>query len=164
MVYEANQGYDEESGGSVSSDLFFGTLSALDDIDGDGAIDFLTARPHNSQLVGPSLKGVVRAMRFRPGTPRFIRGDATANGRVDLADAVVIIQGLFTRSPPRCAIAHDADGDGTIELQDAAMILDYFFLSHRYEPSAPFPECGRYDMLHSHRRLGCADEGACSGG
>ena len=161
MVFESSHSLYEEEGDAVETHLFFDIVSPLDDVDGDGDLDFLAARPLNSQRSNFTLKGIVRAIRYRPEHPRFIRGDATLDGRVNLTDALAILQGLFARTPPPCAIANDLDGDGLVTIGDGLYLLDYVFRSHRYEPTAPYPECGRFDKLHPYRRLGCANEGSC---
>ena len=54
-------------------------------------------------------------------------GDADQSGRIDLTDAVVILQYLFASGPrPRLRVA-DADLNRKIEITDAVRILSYLF-------------------------------------
>jgi hypothetical protein len=74
----------------------------------------------------------------------FIRGDATDDGMVDIADAVNILNCLFT-NPERCPVcpeAADADDSGFINITDGVYILNFLFLGDE-APPAPGPyECG----------------------
>jgi len=70
------------------------------------------------------------------------RGDATANGVVDIADPIATLNFLFLRgTPPVCLDASDSDDSGEIVLTDAVYTLRHLFLGGP-EPPAPFPECG----------------------
>ena len=55
----------------------------------------------------------------KPGIT-FIRGDANADGTVDIADGTFIVNFLFLgRSAPTCDDAADADDSGELDLSDA---------------------------------------------
>jgi hypothetical protein len=55
-------------------------------------------------------------------------GDADQNGRVNLTDAIVILNHLFGGGPaPRLELA-DADENGVLEITDAIRILEYLFM------------------------------------
>lgn len=72
----------------------------------------------------------------------FIRGDANATGRVDMADAVFTIDFLFRGSAvPQCHDAADSNDDGRIDVSDPIQTLGYLFLGSS-PPAAPFPKCG----------------------
>lgn len=77
------------------------------------------------------------------GAVTFRRGDANADGRVDIADAVYHLSWQFTGGPaPTCLEAADSDGDGLHNLTDAIFTLQYLFRSGA-APPAPGPEdCG----------------------
>jgi len=80
-----------------------------------------------------------------PGTPAFIRGDANDDRKVNVADCVWILGGIFLGGPPSsCPAAADANADEIIDLSDAV-----FILRHQFEggspPPAPYPECGRVE-------------------
>lgn len=81
--------------------------------------------------------------------PRFIRGDANNDARVDIADGVWIVNELFYGGRvTRCRAAADANDDAKVDLADALYILRYQLQpgstpSNLYpKPPAPFPGCG----------------------
>jgi formylglycine-generating enzyme required for sulfatase activity len=59
--------------------------------------------------------------------PVFIRGDANADGRINISDAVRVLSHLFLNDPaePGCPDALDAGDDGEVNLADALAILFY---------------------------------------
>jgi hypothetical protein len=82
----------------------------------------------------------------------FVRGNANGDRRVDIADAVWIINEIFRRGPASpCPDAADANDDGVEDVSDALFVIRYQFVGGP-RPSAPFPSCGR-DA--SDDRLGC---------
>ena len=75
-------------------------------------------------------------------SPRFIRGDARGDGRLNLSDAVTVLLHLFRGQSLWCRDAADVDDDGAIEIDDVLGILEYlFFLGQAPQP--PFPMPGR---------------------
>ena len=75
--------------------------------------------------------------------PRFKRGDADADGGINLTDGVLVLNFLFAggeRVPP-CADAADTDDSGSITITDGILILNFLFLG-KDDPPAPFAECG----------------------
>ncbi|MGE3163427.1 MAG: hypothetical protein AB7O52_00825 [Planctomycetota bacterium] len=75
------------------------------------------------------------------GQSAFIRGDANANGSVDIADAVFNLDFLFNGGAPICLDAQDSNDDGQVNLADPVFSLAYQF-SGGMSPTAPFPACG----------------------
>jgi hypothetical protein len=72
----------------------------------------------------------------------FVRGDANADGTVDLADAIAVLGRLFAGAlPPPCGDAADANDDGTLDLSDAVTLLMALFGSGRPLP-LPADACG----------------------
>ncbi len=73
----------------------------------------------------------------------FIRGDANADGRTDVGDAVWMIQELFLDGVTgTCTFSKDANADRRFDLSDVVYLIGYLF-QHRFSPpSPPFPECG----------------------
>ena len=74
---------------------------------------------------------------------RFLRGDANADGTVDLADAVTIVYAVVPSlgGPPIvCREAGDADAGGEVNLADAVRLIDYQFRGGLAPPGA-FPSC-----------------------
>jgi hypothetical protein len=81
-----------------------------------------------------SLVGVSDSFPFR-------RGDPNDDGRVNLADAVWIVNELFRSGPATpCAAAADANADLSIDLSDVLYLLAYQ-LAGEDPPPAPFPAC-----------------------
>lgn len=79
-----------------------------------------------------------------PGvTPEFLRGDATASGRVSVSDPLAILVWLFMDASrrPSCLDAADANDDGVIDLHDPMLLLRFLFQGGP-PPSPPFPEPG----------------------
>jgi hypothetical protein len=69
----------------------------------------------------------------------FIRGDSTADGQVDITDAVSTLGFLFLGgSAGNCADALDANDDGALDIGDPIFTLTYLFLGGVDIP-APFP-------------------------
>jgi hypothetical protein len=89
----------------------------------------------------------------------FQRGDADASGRLDVTDAIHVLDYLFRggASALVCKDAGDADDNGRIELSDAIFILEALFQKGG-SPAAPFPACGA-DPTED--ELDCASWGAC---
>ena len=78
-----------------------------------------------------------------PGGPvPFRRGDANADGRQDISDAMFSLVYLFNGGPvPPCLRAADVDAGGGIDIADAVYLLRYLFAGET-APPAPFPGCG----------------------
>ena len=74
--------------------------------------------------------------------PIFIRGDANDDGKLDLADAIWIINDLFHEGPSGvCPDASDGNDDEHLDASDAIYLIDYLFRG-QMSPSNPFPSCG----------------------
>jgi hypothetical protein len=72
----------------------------------------------------------------------FLRGDASGDGRLDLADAVQTLEYLFLGARRlSCLDAGDADDDGEVLVTDAVRILLHLFAGGPGLP-APFPGPG----------------------
>jgi hypothetical protein len=78
-----------------------------------------------------------------PPEIRFIRGDADANGALQLTDGIRILNALFLGSSmPGCLDAGDADDNGVIQLTDGIIIFQFLFLGGAM-PADPGPfNCG----------------------
>jgi PKD repeat protein len=94
------------------------------------------------------------------GGPRFLRGDADADGVPGLTDAVLTLDYLFRGGgEPACVKAADADDDGAVNVTDAVYLLNFLFLGHG-SPPPPFPDCG---IDPTNDDLGCESFAACEG-
>ncbi len=59
----------------------------------------------------------------------FVRGDANADGLVNIADAVYLINYLFVGGPPPLPLdAGDANSDGMLNIADVIYLVNYLFL------------------------------------
>ena len=84
----------------------------------------------------------LEARRVGPGGS-FVRGDANDDGRVDLSDAIWIINYLVRGGPPTaCRRAVDVNDDGRHDLSDPIYLVQYRFLGGAVIPS-PYPDCGK---------------------
>lgn len=72
----------------------------------------------------------------------FVRGDASRDGLVDLADPIRILNVLFQNDVGLgCHAAADANSDGRLDVGDALFLFAYVLLDGP-PPGAPFPDCG----------------------
>jgi hypothetical protein len=76
------------------------------------------------------------------GDDAFVRGDANADGLVNIADPSFLLNFLFLGGPdPTCADTLDANDDGNGNIADASFTLNFLFLGGPETP-APYPDCG----------------------
>ncbi len=73
--------------------------------------------------------------------PVFLRGDSDGNGRMELTDAILLLNHLFLARLIRCLEAADVDDSGTLNITDPIYLLTYLFLGGT-APPAPFPASG----------------------
>jgi len=73
----------------------------------------------------------------------FKRGDANQDSRVDIADAVYLLDYLFKGGEkPACLDAADSNDDGGIDLSDPVYLLAYLFKNNSLSPPEPFLTIG----------------------
>lgn len=74
----------------------------------------------------------------------FLRGDANRDDRVNIIDAIVIINYLYGQGGREilCPDAADANDDGGVNIKDPIYLLKYIFGSGN-PPPKPFPWKGR---------------------
>ncbi|MEM7234312.1 MAG: hypothetical protein AAF517_19195 [Planctomycetota bacterium] len=88
-----------------------------------------------------TLDDFVTALPAPPST-RFIRGDSSGDGLVNITDAVSILGFLFLGDDPgSCEESFDQDDNGAVNLTDAIGLLNWLFLGG-LPPREPFPGCG----------------------
>ncbi len=77
------------------------------------------------------------------GAGPFRRGDANADGEIDITDAVAILGFLFQGVPLTlsCEKAADTNDSATLDITDAVYLLRFLYSSGAVPP-APFPGCG----------------------
>lgn len=72
----------------------------------------------------------------------FKRGDVNEDGKLDLSDAIFIVQRLFVINEEfACLDSADATDDGLVDVTDVIKIAGYLFMGAA-EPPPPFSECG----------------------
>jgi hypothetical protein len=87
----------------------------------------------------------------------FARGDATADGILDISDPIALLFHLFEGQPLPCLESADADDSGGLDLADGLALLRFLFLEGS-PPPAPFPSCGADPTQDA---LGCGGYDAC---
>jgi len=88
-------------------------------------------------------------LRAAPPAADVLRCDANADARLEISDAVAILQFLFSGGDADvCTEALDCDGDGERNITDAVYGLSFLFLGGA-PPPEPFPACGRVEGLTS---------------
>ena len=86
----------------------------------------------------------------------FLRGNANGDIRVNIADAIWIVEELFRSGPKTtCQDAADANNDTWIDLVDASYLIRHQFVGGP-SPPPPFPSCG-LDPEGDEDGLGCAE-------
>ncbi len=91
--------------------------------------------------------------------PQFVRGNANDDGKVNIADAIFILQYLFSRgSPPPCLEAADANDGGAIDIGDGIAVLGALFGGRKVPLPAPRDYCG---VDPTPDALGCASYRSC---
>ncbi len=129
-------------------------LAGVEDCDGNGRPDRLelvlgTASDLNRNGVPDACEG-----------PRYLRGDANADGEVNLSDPISIFGSLFGGDPEvPCERAADAGADGQVNIADSIYLLN-FLVAAGEAPAAPYPDCGLDPDEKS--PLGCAAHPPCA--
>lgn len=92
----------------------------------------------------PALTGsTVDVIVLEPPFPRlFVRGDADGTGKVDISDAVKILNYLFLGGDaPPCLDAADVNDKGKVDISSAVSLLSFLFTGGA-QPAVPFPNKG----------------------
>lgn len=104
----------------------------------DGALDLVFGEmtPQGKRVV------FIFGSQLPLGPGIFVRGEANEDLRIDLSDAVFVLEYLFLggKTPP-CADAADVNDSGAVDLSDAVYLLSYLFLGGP-PPPPPFGEPG----------------------
>ncbi len=73
----------------------------------------------------------------------FLRGDGNSDATVDIADAIALLEYLFSVGvTPGCLDAGDANDDESVDVADAVQILDLLFSSGGPLPAPGADSCG----------------------
>ena len=101
------------------------------------------------------------------GTEGFVRGDANADGSINLTDSIAILSFLFLGgNAPACMDAADASDQGEVNITSAIYVLGWLFLGAE-APPVPTPSAAKYARGDcgpdpTDDALGCAVFPGCS--
>jgi RHS repeat-associated protein len=101
-------------------------------------------RQNNSSSALPCVVLLALSLMTAPAAAdaAFVRGDANADGAVDVSDPIFALLWRFAGGPePPCLDAADANDNGAIDVSDAIWLLQFLFRGGN-EPPEPFPACG----------------------
>jgi len=85
---------------------------------------------------------VVLTFTSAPQGKSFVRGDANADGIINITDGIFVLNFLFLGgTTPPCEDAADSNGSNDINITDGIYILNFLFLGGE-NPAAPWPDCG----------------------
>jgi hypothetical protein len=143
---------------------FWGPALAALDSDGDGRTNGMELQdPEGLWMPGDPSPGSL-ALVTNPGVFNsfpvekvFLRGDANADGEIDVSDAVLALLALFgSGASLPCREAANANGDAALDVSDAVWLLRFLFQGGP-PPAAPFPGCALGVV-----RVGCDSIPPCS--
>ncbi len=99
-----------------------GLFHRVVDMNGDGALDLVSFMSTSCTiLLGHAVPST--------GEPQFKRGDANADGALQINDPILVLNRLFLGGEAiPCEDAADADNDGTLQLNDPIAVLNRLFL------------------------------------
>ncbi len=102
--------------------------------------------------------GAFEAGRCRGPERFFVRGDANADGGIDISDAIYSLRYVLggARRPP-CMDTADANDDGLVNLADVMRILRFLFV-HQGPLPEPFGACGVDSTMDT---IGCDEYPYC---
>ncbi|MFN0058990.1 MAG: hypothetical protein ACKVX7_11080 [Planctomycetota bacterium] len=125
--------------------VYFGATTLVETF-GDQPIDPAFPFPQiliglaSAQMCFATMLSFDAAPLFVPAQ-QFVRGDCNADGAMNIADAVTILDVLFVSGSADCANACDGNDDELFNIADAIFLLNNLFGSGA-SPAPPFPDCG----------------------
>ena len=133
--------------GPQGDDDIIGSLTFVDDLRGSGqpVKNAITVNGNTANNVcnfaTPANVGVVFRLKAAPQGAKYVRGNLNGDAKINIADAIWIINELFRSGPSNgCPAASDINGDGVEDAADALYLATYLFKSGP-QPPAPFPGC-----------------------
>ena len=150
-IFVETESYD------IINQCWFSRLAMQNPRHGIGAavVDGLIYIPGGSPVQGFGVTPMFDA--FQPGTPPlalpFVRGDANADGDLDISDPVATLKYLFDDGVTLpCLDAADSDDSGDILIADPVASLNFLFLSG---PVLPIPGPSEAAVDPTSDELGC---------
>ena len=111
--------------GEAESNLFGTSVSGAGDVNNDGFDELIVGAPEND-AAGHSA-GQAYVLSCRVGEP-FVRGDANADGIINVADIVYLVNYLYRGgSEPSPAESGDATCDGVVNVADIVFLVNYLY-------------------------------------
>ena len=117
------------------------TVGYVADVDGGaGGGNQIAATPTDAKC---TVNEILKVTLGTPPEGKFRRGDADGNAKLNVVDAILIIQIETGNLQEKfdCDDALDANDDGNTTVSDAITVLSYVF-QRGPEPPDPFPACG----------------------
>ena len=112
--------------------------------DEDGT-DYAKSWGDGSNAGGPSFgdenPALLTVVPTGDGGPKFVRGDANADERINITDGVFILDFLFGGATVPCREAANANGEDDLNITDGIYLLQFLF-GGGSPPPAPHPGCG----------------------
>ena len=123
-------------------------MAGAGDFDGNGTTDYVVFKN--------GLDGFVDVVGLTDFSllPRFLRGDVSASGDVDIADAIGILGHLFVIGESVvCESGADTNTDSRLDIGDAIFLLQYLFADGM--PIGEPSECRSYPSVFSCKQSVC---------
>jgi len=137
-------------GPSIDASGLSATVGYVSDISGSNKV---IAQVADAGAVCGGQEILVITIGGAPPKPKFSRGDANGDGKINVTDGVIMAQNIFQKKLVffDCAEMLDANDDGQLNTADPTYLLTYIFLKGAL-PAAPFKTCGEDPTTDT---LGC---------
>lgn len=109
-------------------------------------------------LLGITASCFAPALVEAGGTASFVRGDANADGAINIVDPIFVLAYLVGDQDAICLDSADVNDDGSVNVVDAVYHFHFLFEPGFAPPTTPFPACGTDPTPDA---LDCADFPVC---